>query len=152
MSLNTPNDSYVNIEEANNYHRLRVSFEAWDGLGEKDKARRLVSASDFLDHYYHFVGEKAEPHQSRQFPRKTDSRITATPTIPQAVKFAVCELALQSDLNQNTPQMMSSVKVGPISVNYSEGQTDTANRFEYVKSLLGDWIEQPKGYVELLRG
>lgn len=69
-------DSYVSLEEANSYHQLRASFEAWNELDDEQKARRLVSASDFLDHNYRFVGEKAEPTQIRQFPRQESSRMS----------------------------------------------------------------------------
>ncbi|OOF55767.1 DnaT-like ssDNA-binding protein [Rodentibacter genomosp. 2] len=146
MTLKIPNDSYVSLEEANDYHAKRISFETWDDLDESLKTRRLVTASDFLDSYYTFAGEKFDPLQPRCFPRKGQA------DIPQAVKCAVCELALQEDLNQNQPQMMSSVKVGPISVSYGETPSQTANRFEYVKHLLKGLLGESTGYVELLRG
>lgn len=62
--------AYLSIEEANAYHNLRMSKAAWAALDEEEKARRLVSASDFLDVNYRFMGEKADPMQLRQFPRK----------------------------------------------------------------------------------
>ncbi|THA07294.1 DnaT-like ssDNA-binding protein [Rodentibacter pneumotropicus] len=146
MTLKIPNDSYVSLEDADHYHVNRIAFEAWDELDEQTKKRRLVSASDFLDHYYTFAGEKADPLQPRCFPRKGQDEI------PQSVKYAVCELALQEDLNQNQAQKMSSVKVGPISVSYNESMEQKANRFEYVKSLLKGFLAESTGYVELLRG
>ncbi|MCT8713661.1 hypothetical protein KZ444_10825, partial [Glaesserella parasuis] len=66
MTLNVPTDSYVSLEEANGYHQLRASFDTWNELDDEQKARRLVSASDFLDHNYRFVGEKVDPTQIRQ--------------------------------------------------------------------------------------
>ncbi|QIA76648.1 DnaT-like ssDNA-binding protein [Rodentibacter caecimuris] len=146
MTLKIPNDSYVTLEDADHYHVNRIAFETWDELDEQTKKRRLVSASDFLDHYYTFAGEKADPLQPRCFPRKAQT------DIPQAVKYAVCELALQEDLNQNQAQRMSSVKVGPISVSYGEIPEQKANRFEYVKYLLKEFLAESTGYVELLRG
>lgn len=56
--LTIPEDAYVSIEQADNYHRLRSSFESWNELSAEEKARRLVSASDFLDFTYPFSGEK----------------------------------------------------------------------------------------------
>ena len=41
--------AYLSVEEANAYHNLRMSKAAWAALDEEEKARRLVSASDFLD-------------------------------------------------------------------------------------------------------
>lgn len=152
MNLKIPNDSYISLEEANDYHALRSSFEAWDGLDEPTKKRRLVSASDYLDVNYLFSGEKAEANQPRQFPRKGFEEIP----IPQAVKYAVCELALNADLNQNPEQKMSSVKVGPVSVNYDEKNRiySPQNRYEYVKQLLTVWLDNRNGMssVKMERG
>ncbi|MDD2156351.1 hypothetical protein Q7Y60_08670 [Glaesserella parasuis] len=153
MTLNVPTDSYVSLEEANSYHQLRASFEAWNELDDEQKARRLVSASDFLDHNYRFVGEKADPTQIRQFPRQESSQESSE--IPLQVKYAVCELALQSDLNQNTEQKMASVKVGPVSVNYENQAviSGSSNRFEYVKTLLSRFLNSSStNNVSLLRG
>ncbi|MCT8831142.1 DnaT-like ssDNA-binding protein [Glaesserella parasuis] len=153
MTLNVPTDSYVSLEEANGYHQLRASFEAWNELDDEQKARRLVSASDFLDHNYRFVGEKVDPTQIRQFPRQENSQESSE--IPLQVKYAVCELALQSDLNQNTEQKMASVKVGPVSVNYENQAviSGSSNRFEYVKTLLSRFLNSSStNNVSLLRG
>lgn len=153
MTLNVPTDSYVSLEEANGYHQLRASFDEWNELDDEQKARRLVSASDFLDHNYRFVGEKVDPTQIRQFPRQENSQESSE--IPLQVKYAVCELALQSDLNQNPEQKMASVKVGPISVNYENQATisGSSNRFEYVKTLLSRFLNSSStNNVSLLRG
>ncbi|EQA13075.1 hypothetical protein Q7301_10895 [Glaesserella parasuis] len=153
MTLNVPTDSYVSLEEANGYHQLRASFDVWNELDDEQKARRLVSASDFLDHNYRFVGEKADPTQIRQFPRQESSQESSE--IPLQVKYAVCELALQSDLNQNTEQKMASVKVGPVSVNYENQAviSGSSNRFEYVKTLLSRFLNSSStNNVSLLRG
>lgn len=53
--------AYLSVEEADAYHNLRMSKETWAALDEEEKARRLVSASDFLDVNYRFMGEKADP-------------------------------------------------------------------------------------------
>ena len=111
--------AYLSVEEANAYHNLRMSKAAWAALDEEEKARRLVSASDFLDVNYRFMGEKADPIQLRQFPRKGFESLK----IPTAIIYAVCELALQENLNQNAEQKMTSVKVGSLSVNYDNRST-----------------------------
>ena len=153
--LNIPDDSYVTLDEANRYHAIRSSADAWGGLDSDEKARRLVSASDFLDVNYKFLGKKAYSGQPRQFPR-TNTSGTDENGIPTVVKIAVFELALQSDLNQNEEQKMSSVKVGPLSVNYeqSRGLDTKANRFSYVKSLLDSYLDKNTGFgtVQMLRG
>ena len=126
--------AYLTVEEADDYHRLRMSAETWAELSEEEKTRRLVSASDFLDVNYRFNGEKADPLQ---------------------IRYAVCELALQDSLNQNAEQKMTSVKVGSISVNYDTHSTiaDSSNRFNYVRQLLAVWLDRSSfGMVKLERG
>lgn len=143
--------AYLTVEEADDYHRLRMSAETWAELSEEEKTRRLVSASDFLDVNYRFNGEKADPLQIRQFPRKGDEALG----IPVAIRYAVCELALQDSLNQNAEQKMMSVKVGSISVNYDTHSTiaDSSNRFNYVRQLLAVWLDRSSfGTVKLERG
>lgn len=143
--------AYLSVEEADAYHNLRMSKAAWAALDEEEKARRLVSASDFLDVNYRFMGEKADPIQLRQFPRKGFESLK----IPTAIIYAVCELALQENLNQNAEQKMTSVKVGSLSVNYDNRSTiaDSSNRFDYVRQLLVAWLDRNSfGVVKLERG
>lgn len=143
--------AYLSVEEADAYHNLRMSKDAWAALDEEEKARRLVSASDFLDVNYRFMGEKADPTQLRQFPRKGFESLE----IPTAIIYAVCELALQENLNQNAEQKMTSVKVGSLSVNYDNRSTiaNSSNRFDYVRQLLAVWLDRSSfGTVKLERG
>ena len=143
--------AYLSVEEADAYHNLRMSKAAWAALDEEEKARRLVSASDFLDVNYRFMGEKADPMQLRQFPRKGFESLK----IPTAIIYGVCELALQENLNQNAEQKMTSVKVGSLSVNYDNRSTiaDSSNRFDYVRQLLVAWLDRSSfGVVKLERG
>lgn len=148
MAENLPLTSYVTLSEADDYHDQRASFEAWNGLDEQTKERRLMSASDFLDMSYTFSGEKATAEQFRQFPR------LGQVNVPTAVKYAVCELALYGDLNQNAEPLMESVKVGPVSVNYAQQQNNSqaSQRFEYVKSLLKDHLRPRSHHIAILRG
>ncbi|MCK3657225.1 hypothetical protein A4G18_00445 [Pasteurellaceae bacterium Pebbles2] len=150
-NLSIPDESYVSVDEANRYHALRSSFDSWNELSDEIKKRRLVSASDFLDVNYRFLGEKNSEEQYRQFPRKNTNE-----DIPIPIKLAVFELALQENLNQNEDQKMASVKVGPISVNYEQdsSQGNKSNRFSYVKSLLDSYLDKRNGFGSslMLRG
>lgn len=151
MELQIPDDSYVSVEEADQYHKLRASYEEWSALSEENKARRLVSASDFIDVNYPFIGDKFDNMQPRQFPRMNTGQEDGR--IPKAIKFAVCELALQEELNQNEEQKMASVSVGPVSVSYQSSQlTNPVERFTYIKSLLSGYLDKRQGQVKLMRG
>ncbi|MEG9482762.1 DnaT-like ssDNA-binding protein [Mannheimia sp. HC-2023] len=142
-------NSYMTVEQANAYHNIRMSREVWNTLSDQEKRQRLVSASDFLDFNYRFSGEKAEPTQEREFPRKGFEAVS----IPKAVQFAVCELALQENLTANQEAQMSSVRVGPVSVNYDNSSPqNSVNRFEYVKQLLAAWLDRAScGTIKLER-
>jgi hypothetical protein len=146
--INENTTAYVSVSEADSYHSERISAEAWGALDTATKQRRLISASDFLDFAYRFAGEKTDPAQSREFPRMGGA------DIPQVVKYAVCELALQEDLTANPESEMSSVTVGAVHVAYrNSGQAKAGqNRFTYVKSLLSSVLAFRGNGVELLRG
>ncbi|HDR0635840.1 DnaT-like ssDNA-binding protein [Pasteurella multocida] len=155
MELTIPNDSYVTIEEANKYHAFRNSASTWQELDDETKARRLVSASDFLDFNYRFLGKKLDSSQVRAFPR-TNTGGADSNGIPTAVKFAVFELALYENLNENQDREMSSVRVGPLSVNFEKNLAsgNASNRFEYVKGILDTYLDksQGSGKARMLRG
>lgn len=155
MELRIPEDSYVSVEEANKYHAFRNSFAEWRELDEQAKARRLVSASDFLDFSYRFLGKKVDPLQSRAFPRVNTGGLDQN-GIPTSIKFAVFELALYEDLNTNQDQEMSSVRVGPVSASFEKSSTSNSpvNRFEYVKVLLDSYLDkrQSMGTSRMVRG
>ncbi|MEB3501381.1 DnaT-like ssDNA-binding protein [Pasteurella multocida] len=155
MDLIIPNDSYVTLEEANKYHAHRNSAFAWQELDDETKARRLVSASDFLDFNYRFLGRKVDPTQLREFPR-TNTGGTDSKGIPTSVKYAVFELALYENLNENPDSEMSSVRVGPLSVNFEKNLAsgNASNRFEYVKGILDTYLDKSQGggKARMLRG
>ncbi|MFP4773905.1 DnaT-like ssDNA-binding protein [Pasteurella multocida] len=155
MALIIPDDSYVTLEESNKYHGNRNSAFAWQELDDETKARRLVSASDFLDFHYRFLGRKVDPSQPRSFPR-TNTGGTDSKGIPKSVKYAVFELALHENLNENPDREMSSVRVGPLAVNFEKDLTsgNASNRFEYVKVLLYTYLDknQSSSKSRLLRG
>lgn len=142
--------AYITLEQANAYHEIRTSREAWNALSDEQKQQRLVSASDFLDFNYRFSGEKADIAQDREFPRKEFESLG----IPKAVQFAVCELALQENLTANPEAKMTSVKVGSLSVSYDDSSPqNSVNRFNYVKQLLSTWLDRTSfGTVPLERG
>lgn len=135
--------AYLSVEEADAYHNLRMSKDAWAALDEEEKARRLVNASDYLDSGYAYLGKPTEKNQPRAFPRNGET------DIPFKVKNAVCELALEDNLTQNPTALKSAVKVGELSVTYT--QPVAANgvenqRFAYVAQLLREFVRE-KGAV-----
>ena len=81
--INVPQDSYVTVAEADAYHAIRPSANAWAALTEPEKEQRLVAASDYLDSQYIFNGKKTDENQPREFPRNGATEI------PTAIKKVV---------------------------------------------------------------
>lgn len=154
MTFLVPEDSYLTLEEANRYHAYRTSKAEWGSLSDEEKQQRLVSASDFLDINYRFLGAKRNPHQLRQFPRTETGGVDRS-GIPTQVKHAICELALFSDLNKKPKQQMSSVRVGPVTVNYEQSElTNSADRFPNITKMLDLFLDKTArmGKSKLIRG
>lgn len=154
MTFLVPEDSYLTLEEANSYHAYRTSKAEWIGLSDEEKQQRLVSASDFLDIHYRFLGQKRSPYQPRQFPRTETGGVDRN-GIPTQIKHAICELALFSDLNKKPKQKMSSVRVGPVTVNYEQNElSNSADRFPNITKMLDLFLDKTgrSGKAKLIRG
>ncbi len=79
--------AYTTTDAADLYFDTHVSATAWDDATETEKVRALAHATRLIERL-NFIGEKADPDQTLQFPRGTDT------AIPEDVKAACCELAL----------------------------------------------------------
>lgn len=96
-------NSYVTLEEANNYASERGHAE-WEDLDDEEKIAALVNAAEFLDNQYgkRLAGRKATAEQYLQFPRlgvagiadKKDEFGEYVLIVPKKVKYAQIELAL----------------------------------------------------------
>lgn len=104
-------NSYISVVEANEYFKAH-EYTEWDEL-EHDSAKEhfLIESSLSLDGLGSFVGEKKEPEQTLQFPRK------GTVDIPLQVKFSVCVL-IRYVFKNNSLRNIRSEKVGNIFVEY----------------------------------
>ncbi len=92
-------NSYVSVAEADAYFDLRLYATSWTGVSSNDtKARALISATRRVDQVA-FDGYRASAAQALQWPR-TESydyereEYLLDNTVPQRIKDAVCELAL----------------------------------------------------------
>ena len=140
MTIKVPQDSYVSVEEADVYHGMRPSAAAWQVIDAVVKAQMLVAASDYLDAAYRLKNDLNAAMRSGE-----------VAVLPEVAK-AVCELAMQQQLTANEKPKQQSVRVGEISVTYSQ-QEGKAERFVYVSALLSGLIEN-KGFrnIPLQRG
>ena len=143
--INVPQDSYVTVAEADAYHAIRPSANAWAALTEPEKEQRLVAASDYLDSQYIFNGKKTDENQPREFPRNGET------DVPMAIKKAVFELALQDSLTSNSSAEVKREKVDVLEVEYFQSD-DGAIRFGYIDGLLRPFLFQSKRMGAILVG
>ena len=128
MSITVGVDSYVSLEEANNYFNSRLHAEAWTGATDTDKEKALKQATRNID-TLPFRGAKASDAQALSFPRaytvyKDGGLVLVTDQdIPQAVKNATCEEALSLLQNSQRKQLqeegVDSITIGNLTEHYS---------------------------------
>ncbi len=90
-------NSYVTLAEADAYFEDRMHSSAWDSA---DQDPLLISASQMLDWYMNWKGNKATSIQFMKWPRtgaiRPDGTVVDDDVIPNEVKIATYELALVS--------------------------------------------------------
>lgn len=91
-------NSYVTVAEADLYFDNRAHASDWHEVSDKDKL--LMTASQQIDWYLKFKGDKADYSQSMKWPRigilYPDETEYPDDIIPPEVKVAVYEMALSS--------------------------------------------------------
>lgn len=134
-------NSYITIEEADDYFLTRFGADIWQTLGPEDKMKALVTATKRIDNLP-FVGYKCNPEQKLQFPRffvdftyALDFFVTAK--VPQQVKDATAEEALSivqyvdanglEAFNGVINTDYQSLKLGDASITYGNGTSAAAN-------------------------
>ncbi len=125
-------NSYVTLDEANEYFASRLGSDYWDTLEDTQKEKALISATKKIDRLP-FIGYKQDPNQPLQFPRfyySTGCCYNGLPIedIPQQVKDAVCEEALTTlqYIENNSEDVYNgalsgsyqSLKLGDASITY----------------------------------
>lgn len=87
---------YLDINEAQDYFDERLNTESWDDATDIDKLKALKTATRLINNLW-FLGTKALSTQSNEFPR------AGSVDVPDSIKFATCELALQllDDIDPN---------------------------------------------------
>lgn len=115
-------NSYVSISEAATYFSERGHGDAWDDVS--DPAAMLISATNQIDWFMNFQGEKVSITQPLEWPRQYvyDRYGNELPNdeIPLRVKQAVLELAIASidedRLQDSDMAGLQEVKVGSLKV------------------------------------
>lgn len=140
MAITVGVDTYASIAEADTYFSEQNKTH-WTG-SDAAKEGALRQATVYLDSYYKWVGTVASSTQTLGWPRvyAYDSEGRTITGIPDRVKDATCELALQAltaDLVpvQERGGMVKREKVGPIEVEYQNG-APAGKVYDYVSAML----------------
>jgi hypothetical protein len=105
ITLTEGDNTYVSLEDAEEYMVNKLNSQVWDAASPNDKAKALIQATKSIDKLQ-FMGIKFDCAQKLQFPRvyinsEPPELVTLSGEIPQAVKDATCEEALCLIANMN---------------------------------------------------
>lgn len=129
----TNSNSYSSTGNADTYLGLRADTPATWGLADADtKAKALISASDYIDAWFRFLGSRVSATQAMSWPR---SGVTDTVeqfdipsnSVPAAVVRSAQVLAskivdgVELIVDTDRGGLIKSATVGPISVTYEDG-------------------------------
>lgn len=141
MTLIVDNDTYISLADSKTYataHKISTDtiLIAWNALADTDKEILLRKATQIIDRQP-LTGIRAIWNQTLEFPRYIYSDIDnydirsyppiTIPTVPDAVKYAQCEIALSlitsvSERVQMQREGVRSLRLGDLSEAYAGGQ------------------------------
>jgi len=158
MALTQYTNSYVTVEEADDYMDTRIDSANWFSSDYLTREASLVTASSLVDDNP-WVGSAVSSTQSLAWPRNnaiySDDRMGAVITIastdkaPELVKKAVYEQALHlidnEDIMQGKSQTFESITVGSISISDSNNDvTRTPMKSPYMIKAIRPLIVRGK--------
>jgi len=138
MSITVGENSYIDIEGADEYFAGRLHAESWSGADSETKEKALWQATRSIDRMP-LRGRKTDLHQPLAFPRYPDTEI------PEAVKEACCEEALailesgNSQRRKLQQEGVQSFSLGNMSETYAAGAGKGLLSQE-AKELLQPWL------------
>lgn len=131
MALTLNTNSYVEIDDADEYFETRIDSANWFDANDEIKEQALVTATTLIDDRA-WIGYAVSSSQALAWPRENaiyvDNRLgqqvtIANNVVPSQVKVAVYEQALHllnnEDLLAGKTQTFESISVGSISVSDS---------------------------------
>lgn len=119
-------NSYMTVEEANDYFAGSTDHADWDALNLLDKQRSLVTATRTLN-LEQYGGIKATKSQALEWPRNAvmDYNGYDISGIPPQLKAAVCEMVVWNLMDRIVDdfelEVFESYKVGPLDLKMRAG-------------------------------
>ena len=138
MSITVGENSYIDIEGADEYFAGRLHAESWGETDNSTKEAALKQATRTIDRLL-LKGRKADEDQKLAFPRYPDTEI------PETVKEACCEEALallergNSQRRKLQQEGVQSFSLGNMSETYTPGAGRGLISQE-AKELLRPWL------------
>ena len=149
-------NSYATAAEADSYFEAHLYASAWTAATATTKAAALVMATRLVDSQYQFNGFRAHDTQALQWPRERcpdpDRNLVTSTTmspvltnfvpstlVPQAVAFAVCEMARELLIADRTaaPPGLGIDSVATANATHAasgSGSDSTSSNTKYSKS------------------
>ena len=141
-------NSYIDIEGADEYFAGRLHAESWTGADDSTKEAALKQATRTIDRLL-LKGRKTDEDQKLAFPRYPDTEV------PEAVKEACCEEALallergNSQRRKLQQEGVIAVTVGNVSETYASvmgvgGRVVAIDRYllsQEANELLRPWLQ-----------
>lgn len=138
MSITVGENSYIDIDGADEYFAGCLHAESWSGADSETKEKALRQATRSIDRMP-LMGRKTDLHQPLAFPRYPDTEI------PEAVKEACCEEALallergNSQRRKLQQEGVQSFSLGNMSETFAAGAGKGLLSQE-AKELLRPWL------------
>ena len=137
MTLTLFENTFVTLDEANNYFNNRPNSDLWTNLSSSEKEQALQFATLKIN-CLPFVGSKLSANQPLEFPRNF------SPQMPNEIKYAVCEEAFVTVQNsvhsQNKMLGISSMTVGSSSVSYTNSDSVNVVISNQANAFLSKWL------------
>jgi hypothetical protein len=154
MALVVGTDSYVTLSESNTYWSNRNN-STWSSASDANKEKAIREATQYIDGAYTFIGVMTSSSQALAFPRSgvyiTEGnfrgRSIAGDVIPDQIKSATCELALEAlgeRLDPTNNDSIAKVKVDVIEVDYADF-APSKKTFSFVSKLLSGLVSTSSG-------
>tara|TARA_Y100000004_G_scaffold288_1_gene397 strand:+ start:53 stop:583 length:531 start_codon:yes stop_codon:yes gene_type:complete len=148
-------NSFVTLDEANNYFATVPESSTWDDKTVDQKKRALISATRWIDSFVYF-GDRCDQNQALKFPRNNyqvdDVELSCT-TIPNNIKYAQYELAraLANDTDAITGTSgkegnIEQAKLGDLEVKFNTASQGTGSVnnildvYPWLQSYLGSYM------------
>ena len=148
-------NSFVTLDEANNYFATVPDSSTWDDKTVDQKKRALISATRWIDSFVYY-GDRCDDGQALKFPRnnyQVDGVELACSTIPLNIKYAQYELAraLANDTDVITGTTgkegnISEAKLGDLEVKFNTASQGTGSInnildvYPWLQSYLGAYM------------